>query len=224
MLDMVGYPVPGAVKGSRKESNDVLRLTLKINEYLKTQNCEVKLSRISDTNVSIDARTKEANIWNADYFLSIHRNSSPSSVASGDEIWIYSKAADSTYTKALNILNAVNKVTGLANRGVKKGATSYKDYAVNRDTKMHASLLELGFISNNIDNIIFDTKFDEIALAIAKALIENVGLKWIDTIQSDNKNESLYKVQVGAFSDKKNADNLVTRLKNAGFSAIVVSE
>ena len=221
---MVERPVPGAVKGSRKESNDVLRLALKINEYLKTQNCEVKLSRISDTNVNIDARTKEANIWNADYFLSIHRNSSASSVASGDEIWVYSKAPDSTTVKALNILDAVNKVTGLANRGVKKGATSYKDYAVNRDTKMHASLLELGFISNNIDNIIFDTKFDEIALAIAKALIENVGLKWIDSTQINTENKLLHKVQVGAFSDKKNADNLVTKLKNAGFNAIIVSE
>ena len=99
---------PGAVKGSRKEKDDVLRLALKIKELLTGQDCEVRLSRETDIDVDINDRCNDANSWGADYFLSIHRNSA-GTTATGNEIWIYSKATDITEAKARNLLNAVTK-------------------------------------------------------------------------------------------------------------------
>lgn len=168
---------PGAVNGKRKESDDVLRMALKVRDLLKNQDCEVRLSRATDIDVDINDRCKDANNWGADYFLSIHRNAAGAS-ATGNEIWIYSKASSTTEAKAKNILNAVCKADGLKNRGVKKGAPSYSDYGVNRLTNMHSALLELGFISNASDNKAYDAKFNDIALALAKVLLSLVGSEW----------------------------------------------
>lgn len=167
----------GAVNVKRKESDDVLRLSLKVFELLKNQDCEVRMSRTTDKDVDINDRCADANRWGADYFLSIHRNAADKS-ATGNEIWIYSKATDITKAKAQNILNAVCKVDGLRNRGVHKGAPSYTDFGVNRITKMHSALLELGFISNQSDNRVYDKYIDEYALALAKVLLSLVGSKW----------------------------------------------
>lgn len=172
-----GGKQPGAVNGKRKESDDVLRLSLKVYELLKKQDCEVRLSRTTDKDIEINDRCADANKWGADYFLSIHRNAAGAS-ATGNEIWIYSKATDITKAKAQNILNAVCKVDGLKNRGVHKGAPSYTDFGVNRMTNMHSALLELGFITNANDNKVYDAKLDDYALALAKMLLSLVGSAW----------------------------------------------
>lgn len=178
---------PGAVNGKRKESDDVLRLALKVQELLKNQDCQVRMSRTTDVDIDINDRCKDANNWGADYFLSIHRNSASAS-ATGDEIWIYSKATDITKAKATNILNAVVKADGLTNRGVHKGAASYSDYGVNKYTNMHSALIELGFISNANDNKVYDKKLDDMALALAKVLLSVVGSAWVDPIQKGDVN------------------------------------
>lgn len=170
----------GAINGKRKEANDVLKMALKVADYLKSQNCEVRLSRSKNVAKSITQRCNDANNWGADYFLSIHRNAA-GKTATGNEIWVYSKANASTVTKAKNILNAVCKVDGLKNRGTHKGASRYTDYGVNRYTKMPAALLELGFISNTSDNKAFDKNFNAIALAIAKNLLKAVNVDWKDS-------------------------------------------
>lgn len=168
---------PGACNGKRKESDDVLRLALKIQQNLKGQDCEVRMSRTTDIDVDIDDRCADANKWGADYFLSIHRNSG-SATATGNEIWVYSKATATTTQKAQNILNAVCNADGLKNRGVKKGAVSYSDYGVNKYTNMESALIELGFISNASDNKVYDAKLDAVALALAKSLLSAVGGSW----------------------------------------------
>ena len=173
---------PGACNGKRKESDDVLRLALKVQELLKGQDCEVRMSRTTDIDVDIDDRCADANKWGADYFLSVHRNASTSASATGDEIWIYSKANTYTEAKARNILNAVCKADGMKNRGVKKGAPSYTDYGVNKYTNMHSALIELGFISNASDNKVYDAKIDSIALALAKTLLSVVGSAWKEPV------------------------------------------
>ena len=165
---------PGACNGKRKESDDVLRLALKVQELLADQDCEVRMSRTKDVDIEIPERCRDANKWGADCFLSIHRNSLYNS-STGNEIWIYSKANEYTEAKAKIILDNVCKADGLKNRGVKRGAPSYRDYAVNRDTKMHSALIELGFISNPNDNKVYDAKLEAIALAIAKSVLSVVG-------------------------------------------------
>lgn len=174
---------PGAVYGKRKESEDVFALAKAVENALAVNpDIAVKLSRTADTDPELTARTNDANTWGADYFVSIHRNAFAPNKASGIEAWIYSKAKKNgdAYTKAKRIVDALSAVTGLDNRGVKLGAPSYTDYAVNNYTKMTSCLVEVGFVDNDKDNEAFDKHFAEMADAIANALCENVGVNYIE--------------------------------------------
>ncbi len=168
-----GSSVGASYKG-RKEQDDTLRLALKVKELLGTQKgVEVRLSRETDTNPSITKRCSQANKWGANYFLSIHRNAAnKAGSASGNEIWVVRKANEKTQYKASVILASLCKTDSLKNRGVKLGAPSYDNFGVNSGTTMASALLEVGFINNEKDNKVFDEKFDEIALAIAKGIME----------------------------------------------------
>lgn len=169
----------GASYKGRLEQDDCLRLSLAVRDILFTQKgVEVMLSREDDSDPDLFKRCERANGWGADYFISIHRNAFTPEGATGVEAWVYSEVETQgvTYNMAQNIVDNLCDVTGYRNRGVKKGAPAYRDYAVNRYTKMHSCLLEVGFIDNTKDNTVFDTMFSEIALAIAKAVMENTGL------------------------------------------------
>ena len=169
----------GASYKGRYEQDDCLRLAKAVRDILFTvKGIEIMLSREDDTDPDLLARAQRANEWGADYFLSIHRNAFTPEGATGVEAWVYSavETGGSTYTKAKNIVDSVCAVTGYRNRGVKKGAPAYRDYAVNSYTEMHSCLLEVGFIDNTRDNTVFDTMFAEIALSVAKALAENAGI------------------------------------------------
>ncbi|MBR3767935.1 MAG: N-acetylmuramoyl-L-alanine amidase [Clostridia bacterium] len=171
----------GASYNGRSEQDDTLRLCLKIKELLSSQEeVEVMLSRETDTNPELETRAREANSWGADYFCSIHRNAFLPNKAAGAEIWCYSKIAlgGETYSKAQRILELLCNATGFINRGVKLGAPSYTDYAVNRLTNMSSALLEVGFIDSDTDNDIFDSMFEKIAESIAMGLMEAVGLEY----------------------------------------------
>lgn len=168
---------PGATKGNRHEADDVLKMSLAVGKLLQAQGIEVKYSRTTDIDKKLAARTSESNNWGADYYLSIHRNSASAS-ATGNEIWVIRTATANTQSKAKTILNAVCAADGLRNRGVKLGAPSYNNFAVNRDTNCASALLEMGFISNSNDSAALDKHFDAIALGIARALCEIVGVTY----------------------------------------------
>ena len=175
----------GASYKGRREQDDCLRLALAVRDILFTQKgVEVMLSREDDTDPDLLKRAERANGWGADYFLSIHRNAFTPEGATGVEAWVYSgvQTGGTTYTMAQSIVNDLSAVTGYRNRGVKKGAPAYRDYAVNRYTKMHSCLLEVGFIDNTKDNAVFDTMFSDMALSIAKALLNNAGLGYVPPV------------------------------------------
>lgn len=208
----------GATHKGRKEQDDCLRLALKVKELLLTQkDIEVKLSREKDVNPDIDDRCAEANKWGADYFCSIHRNAFKPNSATGAEVWLYSKVKKNgdTYTKAEKILELICAATGYKNRGVKLGAPSYTDFGVNRLTKMHSALFEIGFIDSDSDNVVFDEKFNDMAKAIAKGLYEVNGGKWVEVVEEKKETEEngqIYYIQAGAYKDRKAAEEEAERI------------
>lgn len=173
-----GMSVGASYKG-RREQDDCLRLALAVKSILSSQEgVEVRLSREDNSNPSIEKRCRDANEWGADYFLSIHRNAFAPNAAAGVEAWVYSKVetGGETYTLAENIIDEICKAVPFIDRGVKKGAPAYTDFGVNRMTVMSSCLLETGFIDSDTDNALFDGYFADIALAVARALMKNVGL------------------------------------------------
>lgn len=167
----------GATYKGRREADDVLKMSLAVGKKLEDAGVEVKYSRTTDKDKLLNDRTKESNNWGADYYLSIHRNSFDGN-ATGDEIWVISSATDNTKAKAQKILSRLCSADMLANRGVKNGAPSYSDFAVNKYTNCASALLEMGFITSEKDNEALDSYFNEISTAIAKSLCEIVGVTY----------------------------------------------
>ena len=79
-------------------------------------------------------------------------------------------------------------------------------------------LLECGFISNAGDVKTFNSKMDD----IAKGILNCFGIAVVQkTTPVSNQNKKIYRVQVGAFSNKVNAENLKKELQAKGYNAII---
>src|SRR5699024_5116827 len=119
--------------------------------------------------------------------------------------------------------NIVSKGIYTKNRGVKTA-----NFAVLRQTKMPSALIEMAFITNAQDAKLLKTKQNDFAEAISKGILKYLGIKYVpkkkSTPRKDNSKGKLYKVQVGAFKDKKNADRLANELKRKGYSTYIVRE
>ena len=140
---------PGARGNSLNKKDINLDIALRIRSILinEYENVQVRMSRTSDINKSLNQRTTEANSWGADFYLSIHCNAF-NGLAQGYEDFIHSSLSDtSTTANYQNIIHTeVMKLNQLKDRGKKKA-----DFHVLRETTMAAFLSENGFIDNTHD-------------------------------------------------------------------------
>ena len=162
----------GAVLGTRFEKDDTLRLSLLVRDILEERGYTVVMTRDDDSDVSLEDRCKIANRERASLFVSVHRNSSTSSDATGVEMWIHSKNPTDDNLLAQNILDCFDTIDVMTNRGIHLG---YRDgeslnYYINRHTKMTSVLAEIGFISNENDNKAYDENIEKYAKAIADGI------------------------------------------------------
>lgn len=207
---------PGAVNGDRKESNDNLLIGMAIAAELRKERVEVKESRVRDITLSPRERSSLANQQGYNFFISFHRNAAVDPSANGAEVFIYSHTKSTTSRPLAEAIQKAMVEVGFRNRGVKASG-----FHVLRATKAPAVLIELGFISNTLDNTLFDGKRNEIIKGIAGAILGQ--LKETKNIIDDGKNV-LFRVQIGAFGNKENAERLKEEAKRKGFNAVVVRQ
>lgn len=167
-----GAKDPGALGPAGKKEKDFnLTMAIKVEAFLK-DNPELKviLTRRTDVFLELKERVSIANKAGADAFVSIHANSSSNPDATGTETYYMRPTSK-------NLANTVHKhmvtATGLRDRGV-----AYGNFQVIRSTTMDAVLVEVGFISNAVEEAtLFDNDFqNNVALAIAKGLCAHVGV------------------------------------------------
>ena len=162
---------PGAVYGGRQEKDDNLRLAMAVGNILSQNGIDVVYTRTDDVYQSPIEKARLANASGADYFISFHRNSSPEpNQYSGVETLVYNQSGRKL-TMAQNINRALEKI-GFKNLGVK----SRPGLVVLRRTRMPALLIETGFINTPEDNERFDENFNEIARAIADAILTTLDI------------------------------------------------
>ena len=164
----------GANNENRYEKNDTLKIANLVREYLEQENIKVIMTRTEDITCTLQERCKIANKKKADLFVSIHRNSADT--GSGIETWINSKQNEEDIGLATNIMNYIRKTKIQNDRGIKYGTIKGEntDYYVLNNTKMPSCLIELGFISDEEDNKLFDENIKNYAEAIAKGIIETI--------------------------------------------------
>ncbi len=204
---------PGALGNGLKEKDIALSVTLKIGNILKNHGIDVRYSRTTDVFVELADRAAKANNAGANVFVSIHCNSFDDSSAKGVETYSYpGSTTGAKLSKAIQD-SIISSGVYTVNRGIKTA-----NFAVLRLTNMPAALVELAFITNSQDANILKNRQDDLAVAISKGILNNLGIPY-----KGGGGTTLYKVQVGAFSVKSNADNLANELKGKGYSPIVVT-
>lgn len=162
---------PGAVYQGRQEKDDALSLTLAIGRILEDRGVDVYYTRTTDIYESPQQKAQEGNQVGADYFVSIHRNSSPyPNQYSGIESLVYNRygaAAQMAYN-----INQQLEAVGFLNQGVNERT----NLVVLNRTQMPAVLVEVGFINTDADNQLFDARFYDIAQAIADGILMTLGM------------------------------------------------
>lgn len=160
---------PGATYNGRLEKDDVLALTLAVGDILEANGVNVYYTRTNDVYESPYQKAMEGNAVGADYFVSIHRNSSPyPNQYTGVESLVYNR-----YGRAAQLAANINRrleMVGFVDQGVNEGT----NLVVLNSTQMPAVLLEVGFINTDADNRLYDERFDEIARAIADGILTTI--------------------------------------------------
>ncbi|WP_297418892.1 N-acetylmuramoyl-L-alanine amidase [Clostridium sp.] len=205
---------PGATYNGRNESDNVLSLGKEVAEEVRRHGVTVDETRTSDTTVSLNDRSSFENENTYDYFISFHRNAYEPEKAKGVETYTYLNPGEKSRELAES-LQASLVILGFVDRGVKEA-----NYHVLRETKSPAVLIEIGFIDNTEDNNLFDEKRDAIIKAISKAILAELGIDYIEA--SSETEETLYRVMVGSYSVRENAENQVEKLMEAGFDATIM--
>lgn len=164
-------------------------------------------------------RVEESNAFGADIHIAIHTNATAKhNVTGGSQVLLYSISGERE--KAGNaVLSRLSPITPgkSAERLVLK-----PDFYEVRATKGMALYCECEFHDTQLGSDFIINNTDRIGEAIAYGICDYYG------VVPKNKNSApndgtLYKVQVGAFSVRENAENYLAKLKNAGFDGFIVS-
>ncbi|MBC8590597.1 N-acetylmuramoyl-L-alanine amidase [Wansuia hejianensis] len=216
----------GGLYYNEGDNNFYYSLVLK-SELEKYQNVKVNLVRKKITdNPSLAQRSAMGSGY--DLFLSLHSNAFSDPAANGTTIIDSLERPNTALAKDLS--KAIADTFGHRNRGAvyKEGQPGYNWYGVLRFNKAGSSMIvEHGFHTNPKDCLFFKNNHIAVAVASAKVIAKHYGLKLKGTTSKPESNqggEVMYRVQVGAFKVKGNADKLLKELKSKGYDAYIRTE
>ncbi|WP_295157698.1 N-acetylmuramoyl-L-alanine amidase [uncultured Ruminococcus sp.] len=171
-----GFDKGNVAADGRSEKDDTLKISLALKDYLESCGVKVIMTRTDDSYVKVTDRCNIANDQGADIYISIHRSSTDvaGSDIHGFEAWINSAAPDTDNAFAQKIMAKLEEIGISENKGVRGGYPydSKVNYEVNELTKMPSILLEMGYVTNSIDNQLLDANMEAYARAIGNGMIE----------------------------------------------------
>lgn len=164
----------GAVSINKRYEKDFnLAQALKVADLFKNDpDVQIVLTRSNDTFLELSERVTVAKQANANLFVSIHANSISKSTISGTETY-YTRNDESKDFAQVMHSNLVQG-TKLPDRGVR-----VKSLHVTRETTMPASLLEVGYLTNQTDETaLFQDDFqNRVAQSIKNGIKQYLGLQ-----------------------------------------------
>ncbi|MFE4428817.1 N-acetylmuramoyl-L-alanine amidase [Peribacillus butanolivorans] len=200
--------------GYLDEVNEARKVVPKVAEYLKELDCKVHTFN-DDTSKTqrdnINTIVKYHNSKNRDLDVSVHFNAGTKKVG-GTEVLYY---GDENKELAAKVSKAISESLGIKERGAKKRT----DLGFLKGTNKPAILIEVCFVDTKANADAYNKNFDKCCKAIAETLS---GKKLKEEVKPVEKKKVLHKVQVGAFSDEKNAAKLAAELKKKGYSVNII--
>jgi N-acetylmuramoyl-L-alanine amidase len=207
---------PGAVANGIKEKDWNLSIALACRDELERHGVEVRMSRTKDENDPVAEEIRECNAYAPDLAVSIHNNAGG---GDGAEVF-HHHGGGKGRVLAENILSEIVKV-GQNSRGVKirKNSSGKDYYGFIRETSCPAVIVECAFVDNAVDAQILATeaKRKSMGQAVAKGVLKTLGKEY-------EPERGHWKVQVGAYLYRENAEAMQKKIKAVGFDAFIVKE
>ena len=197
--------------GNTNEMVQCNRIAVSAEYHLKRHGFEVKKASEGQ---NMWTSINESNSWGANLHVPIHTNAFNGSLTGGTLIMIYSTSGENLKAGHA-IFNRLAPITPGSDYSIRANTglaelNSTKAIAVYVECEFHDTADGANFIINNTDKI---------GEAIAHGICDYFGTNWVD---DDNTSDSFYRVQVGAFSNKQNAENQMNKLKEEGYDAFIV--
>ena len=191
---------PGATFNGRQEKDEALGLAMSVGKLLENAGFDVAYTRTADVYNTPFEKATIANNMGGDLFVSFHRNSAPNAdMYNGVQTLVYNDQG--LKAELARNINENLVALGFADKGV-----------VERPN------------NSAVDNEIFNNKQNEIAQAIADAIIDTLYDRGIHANDCKPNNSQSYSVQVGAFRNRQLAESLNLQLRRQGFPSRVVME
>lgn len=203
------------------EVTEARRVVDRVYEMCKAMGIEVY--KYHDTSSSSNQNLANIANWHNKFKdgidVSIHFNCyQHTSNSMGTEVCYYSQSE-----LADKVSSAISKASGLKNRGGKERKGLY----VLRHTNKPMILIEVCFLDSSYDVQKYQENFDNICSAIIEALTGKVYMSRPVSVPNQNtnnnsNNDKIYRVQVGAYKIKSNAEEMQQKLKKLGIDSIIV--
>ena len=161
----------GAQREGIFEKDITLNVAKKVQENLTNAGVRVIMTRNTDDTVSLKARTEITNLEKPDLFLSIHVNSCESQNITGIEThWYNDNSEEFAGIIQEKLVKSINTID--------RGIINSRFYVIHH-TNVPAVLVEIGFISNDIERcqLITEERQNITAKAISEGILQFLNLK-----------------------------------------------
>jgi N-acetylmuramoyl-L-alanine amidase len=206
---------PGAICDGYLEKDFNLKIGKRIKYHLERHNFVVVESREGDTNPTLRERSNKANANKVDISVSIHVNAYTDSNAQGFETFHHLGS-----NRGKQLATCVQKSVIAAKLYTKNRGLKTNSLHMTREVIAPAILVEMGFITNKADRDIIINKSEEMAIAITKGILSYYETDYIKE-KEQTTGDKIYRVQVGAYKVKANAEKLANELKSKGYSTYI---
>ena len=212
--------------GNTNEQEQCRKIAAALKEVL--DRCQ--LPAVAGMDGTMYTRVEESNQLGAGLHMPIHTNGYDGTVA-GLRIMVGAMGGEAEQI-AKTIMESLAPITPGTSDGIHVMPDLYEINA----TKAICVYLEIGFHDNPEEAQWIIDHTEDIAVATAKALCNHYGVpyvadeKKVDHVKAPEENPfdepvvegKIYRVQVGAFYDRKYADALMVELKENGYDAFIV--
>lgn len=202
----------------------------------KEYDCQVSLATLS-LGIGATQRPKEAKDQGATLYLAIHSNAGGEGKASGAVALYHPKSEESKRLGEVLVheLNQIAPVSSNRSQSLVDGMKAFQgkgfgEIRVPYENHMVPLLMETNFHDHKELAPWITTHHEDIARAYVRGLVSFYHISKKQKNDSTHKpsppakeslEKKLYRVQVGAFAKKENAENLMARLFNEGFEGFI---
>lgn len=190
--------------GNYTEAQVCRMIAGKCKSYLNKGGADVVVAEPYDNDAQWKARINESDNFEADYHVPIHTNA-----GGGHGVRVFTSKKNIDDERAIRCCANIKKI--LPDK-FKKGGISVQNslYEINAP-KAKTIYIECAFHDNKAEAQWIVEHVDALGKAIAEALL----------LEEIKENKELYRVQVGAYSKRENAENMAKELESKGYKTII---